>query len=98
LSLATGPTWANGKTINAKLSPEAAPVYRAAALQYRKLKVVLRRLEKLSQTILPQQAKLAQSQHYELTQKPGLFQYPGSQPSPPADRSILITDFTLPSF
>ena len=27
---------ANGKTINVKLSPEAAPLYRAAARQYRK--------------------------------------------------------------
>ena len=40
---------ANGKTVNVKLSPEAAPLYRAAALQYRKLKVLLSRLEKLSQ-------------------------------------------------
>jgi hypothetical protein len=56
---------ANGKTVNVKLSPEAAPLYRAAALQYRKLKVLLRRLEKLSQTILRQQAKLAQSQHHD---------------------------------
>ena len=54
---------ANGKTVNVKLSPEAAPLYQAAALQYRKLKVLLRRLENLSQTILRQQAKLAQSQH-----------------------------------
>src|SRR5580692_11338642 len=54
---------ANGKTVNVKLSPEAAPLYRAAALQYRKLKTLLRRLEKLSQTILRQQAKLAQSQY-----------------------------------
>ncbi len=56
---------ANGKTVNGKLSPEAAPLYRAAALQYRKLKVLLRRLEKLSQTILRQQTKLAQSQHHD---------------------------------
>ena len=55
----------NGKTVNMKLSPEAAPLYRAAALQYRKLKTLLRRLEKLSQTILRQQAKLAQSQHHD---------------------------------
>ena len=54
---------ANGITVNVKLSPEAAPLYRAAALQYRKLKVLLMRLEKLSQTILRQQAKLPQSQH-----------------------------------
>jgi len=53
----------NGKTVNVKLSPEAAPLYRSAALQYRKLKTLLGRLEKLSQTILRQQAKLAESQH-----------------------------------
>ena len=52
---------ANGKTVNVKLSPEAAPLYKAAALQYRKLKTLLSRLEKLSQTILRQQAKMAQS-------------------------------------
>lgn len=54
---------ANGKTVNVKLSPEAAPLYRAAALQYRKLKTLLSRLEKLSHTILRQQAKVAESQH-----------------------------------
>jgi hypothetical protein len=54
---------ANGKTVNVKLSPEAAPLYKAASLQYRKLKTLLNRLEKLSQTILRHQAKLAQSQH-----------------------------------
>ena len=52
---------ANGKTVNVKLAPEAAPLYKAASLQYRKLKTLLSRLEKLSQTILRQQAKLAQS-------------------------------------
>jgi hypothetical protein len=52
---------ANGKTVNVKLAPEAAPLYNAASLQYRKLKALLTRLEKLSQTILRQQAKLAQS-------------------------------------
>ena len=54
---------ANGKTVNVKLSPEAAPLYKAAPLQYRKLKTLLNRLEKLSQIILRHQAKLAQSQH-----------------------------------
>src|SRR5450432_1536538 len=53
---------ANGKTVNVKLSPEAAPLYKAASLQYHKLKTLLRRLEKLSQTILRHQAKLAESQ------------------------------------
>ncbi len=54
---------ANGKTVNVKLSPEATPLYRAASQQYRKLKTLLNRLDKLSQTILRHQAKLAQSQH-----------------------------------
>ena len=56
------PTYkANGKTVNIKLSPEAAPLYRAAAQQYRKLKTLLNRLDKLSKTILRHQAKLTES-------------------------------------
>src|SRR5579863_188989 len=54
---------ANGKTVNVKLSPEAAPLYQAASLQYRQLKTLLNRLEKLSRTVLRHQAKLAQSHH-----------------------------------
>src|SRR6266849_5496473 len=54
---------ANGKTVNVKLSPEAAPLYKAASQQYRKLKNLFNRLEKLSQIILRHQAKLVQSQH-----------------------------------
>src|SRR5450432_4060877 len=54
---------ANGKTVNVKLSPEAAPLYRAAAQQYRKLKTLLNRLHKLSKTILRHQAKQAKSKH-----------------------------------
>jgi hypothetical protein len=38
---------------------EAAPLYRAAAQQYRKLKNLLNRLDKLSKTILRYHAKLA---------------------------------------
>ena len=52
---------ANGKTVNVKLSPEAVPLYRAAAQQYRKLKALLNRLDKLSKTILRHQAELAES-------------------------------------
>ena len=52
---------ANGKTVNVKLSPEAAPLYKAAAQQYRKLKTLLKRLDKLSKNILRHQAKLAES-------------------------------------
>jgi hypothetical protein len=51
----------NGKTVNVKLSPEAAPLYRAAAQQYRKLKTLLNRLDKLSKTVLRHQAKFAES-------------------------------------
>jgi hypothetical protein len=53
---------AKGKTVNVKLAPEAAPLYKAASLQYRRLKILLTRLEKLSQIILRNQAKQAQSQ------------------------------------
>ena len=49
------------KTVNVQLSPEAAPLYRAAAQQYRKLKTLLNRLDKLSKTILRHQAELAAS-------------------------------------
>ena len=55
----------DGKTVNVRLSPEAAPLYQAASLQFRKLKALLARLEKLSQTILRLQAKLAQSRHQD---------------------------------
>ena len=50
-----------GKTVNVRLSPEAAPLYRAASAQFRKLKTMLHRLEKISQTVLKLQAKIAQS-------------------------------------
>ena len=56
---------ANGKTVNVKLSPEAAPLYGAAAQQYRKLKTLLKRLDKLSKTILRHQAKLAESKRQD---------------------------------
>jgi hypothetical protein len=54
-----------GKTVNVRLSSEAAPLYQAASRQFRKLKALLTRLEKLSQTILRLQAKLAQSKQQE---------------------------------
>jgi hypothetical protein len=56
---------AKGKTVNVKLAPEAAPLYKAASLQYRRLKTLLTRLEKLSQIILRNQAKQAQSQQLD---------------------------------
>jgi hypothetical protein len=50
-----------GKTVNVRLSPETAPLYRAASAQFRKLKITLQRLEKTSQAVLKLQAKIAQS-------------------------------------
>lgn len=51
----------NGKTVNVKLSAEAAPLYKAATKQQRKLKAVLAKLERLSRTALASLAKLADS-------------------------------------
>ena len=38
----------NGKTVNLRLRPEEAPVYKTATEQYRRLKSVLKRMETLS--------------------------------------------------
>ena len=48
-----------GKTVNVKLSPQAAPSYKAATKQHRKLKIVLARLERLSKAALTHLAKQA---------------------------------------
>jgi type II secretory pathway component PulJ len=48
-----------GKTVNVKLSPQAAPLYLAATKQHRKLKAVLTRMERLSRTALAHLAKQA---------------------------------------
>jgi len=52
---------ANGKTVNVKLSPQAAPLYLAATRQHRKLKAILARMERLSRTALAQLAKQTDS-------------------------------------
>jgi hypothetical protein len=39
---------AKGKTVNVRLRPDEAPVYKAATQQYRKLKSLLGRMERLS--------------------------------------------------
>jgi hypothetical protein len=56
---------AKGKTVNVKLTPEATPFYRAAAQQYRKLKLILSRLEGLSQAALRYQSDLAKTNRSE---------------------------------
>ncbi len=48
-----------GKTVNVKLSPQAAPLYKAATKQHRKLKIALARLDRLSKTALAHLAKQA---------------------------------------
>src|SRR5260370_34117306 len=48
-----------GKTVNVKLSPQAAPLYQAATKQHRQLKAALARLERLSRTALTRLAKQA---------------------------------------
>src|ERR1039458_6931615 len=49
----------NGKTVNVKLTADAAPLYKAATKQQRKLKAILARLERLSRTALARLAKQA---------------------------------------
>ena len=49
-----------GKTVNVKLSPQTAPLYRAATQQHRQLKAALGRMERLSRTALATLAKKAQ--------------------------------------
>lgn len=48
-----------GKTVNVKLTPQAAPLYLAATKQHRKLKAALAKLERLSRTALAHLAKQA---------------------------------------
>jgi len=57
-----GPYWectykVHNRTVNLRLSPQVTPLYRAAIQQYRKLKSILRRMERLSRSAL---AHLAQ--------------------------------------
>jgi len=49
----------NGKTVNVKLSPQAAPLYQAATKQHRQLKLALARMERLSRTALARLASQA---------------------------------------
>lgn len=47
----------NGKTVNVRLTAEAAPIFQSAAKQYRALKSTLARLEKLSRQAITRLAK-----------------------------------------
>ena len=48
-----------GKTVNVRLSPQAAPLYQAATKQHGKLKATLARMERWSRTELAHLAKQA---------------------------------------
>lgn len=50
----------NGKTVNVKLSPQAAPLYQAATQQNRQLKALLARMERQSRTAVARLAKQAE--------------------------------------
>jgi len=61
-----GPYWewtykVRGKTVNVRLSSEAGPIYQAASWQYRQLKSLLTRLERVARTGLAAQAKKAKT-------------------------------------
>jgi len=61
-----GPYWewtykAAAKTVNVRLTPAAGPIYKAASQQYRKLKSLLNRLEKLSRIALADSARRAEA-------------------------------------
>jgi hypothetical protein len=60
-----GPYWewtykAAGKTVNVRLGAEAGPLYQAASREYRKLKALVDRLEKLSRAALADAARKAE--------------------------------------
>ena len=50
-----------GKTVNVRLTAQAAPLFQAASKQYRKLKLTLARLEKLSRLAITRLAKESNS-------------------------------------
>jgi hypothetical protein len=50
-----------GKTVNVRLTAEAAPLFQSASKQYRKLKSTLAQLEKLSRQAITRLAKEANS-------------------------------------
>jgi len=67
---------ARGKTVTVRLAPEAAPFFRAAARQYRKLKTILNRMETLSRQALGKLAKDPSSRSFRLNETPRYFHIP----------------------
>jgi hypothetical protein len=60
---------ANGKTVNQRLRPEEAAVYKAATQQYRRLKWVLTRMEALSRKAVSTLARQACLRNAESNQR-----------------------------
>lgn len=52
---------AKGKTVSIYLDPDEVPVYQAATQQYRRMKLLLNRMERLSRAALPWLARSAPS-------------------------------------
>ena len=69
---------ANRKTVNVKLAPEAAPIYRAASLQYRKTEesALSARKAPTDHPPIPGQTGPVSNSAID-PQKPGLSSYPG---------------------
>src|ERR1035438_5427215 len=86
-----------GKTVNVKLSSQAAPLYQAATKQHRKLKAMLARMERLSRTALARVAKQAENPDWRrdapLGRITGCFPPSGyrQSPIPPALRHLHLT-------
>jgi len=85
---------AKGKTVNVKLTREVMPMFRAASQQYRKLKSLLSRLERLSQTALRQQVN-GPNPPTATDRKPGIFSYPAFWPYPATDHFIRTRSFRV---
>ena len=66
----------HNKTVNLKLYPEVAPLYRAAIQQHRKLRSLLGRLERLSRIALAHRGPTGAIPAPQLNEKPGIFSYP----------------------
>ena len=66
---------ARGKTVTVRLAPEAAPFFRAAARQYRKLKTILNRMETLSRQALGSSPRTPQAAPPS-ERNPRIFSYP----------------------
>ena len=66
---------AKGTTVNVRLTSKSAPIYKAATQQYKTVKSLLNRLERLSRSVLARLAKQAES---DTNDQPVLAKIPDS--------------------